>query len=59
MLEVQTQTAVEDLHLNKIVKSTTIHSISETNIAIINENTQNRGRPICICETIQSFLKQN
>lgn len=38
MLEVQTQTAVEDLHLNKIVKSTTIHSISETNIAIINEN---------------------
>lgn len=58
MLEVQTQTAVEDFHLNKTVKSTTIHSISETNIAIIN-NTQNRKRPICICETIQSFLKQN
>lgn len=59
MLEVQTQTAVEDFHFNKIVKSTTIHSISETNIAIINENTQNRKRPICICETFQSFLKQN
>ena len=38
MLEVQTQTAVDDFPLNKIVKSITIHSISETNIAIIYEN---------------------